>query len=170
LRRASGGGTVLQGPGCLNYALIHPIAPGQALNVGATNDLVMQRQRMAFEELLGQPVELAGHTDLAIAGRKFSGNAQKRKSKFFLFHGTVLLDFDLNLVQQLLLPPSKEPEYRERRDHLAFIRNLGVPREQVKSALCEAWGATTEASFLEDGRIEKLVAEKYSREEWNAKF
>lgn len=170
LRRASGGGTVLQGPGCLNYALIHPIEPGQALNVGATNDLVMERQRAAFEAALGQPVELAGHTDLAIAGRKFSGNAQKRKSKFFLFHGTVLLDFDLNLVQQLLLPPSKEPQYRERRDHLAFIRNLGVPRERVKRALCEAWGASTATSFLENGRLETLVAEKYSLEEWNYKF
>ena len=124
LRRVSGGGTVLQGPGCLNYALVHPIAPGEVLNVEATNKMVMETQRAAIEKVLGEAVKVEGHTDLAVAGRKFSGNAQRRKTRYFLFHGTVLLDFDLELVGRLLLPPSKEPGYRARRAHGEFIRNL----------------------------------------------
>ena len=83
LRRVSGGGTVMQGPGCLNYALIHPIAPGQTLNVEATNKLVMETQRAAFEQLLGERVIVAGHTDLATDNLKFSGNAQRRKARTF---------------------------------------------------------------------------------------
>ncbi len=173
LRRCSGGGTVLQGPGCLNYALIYPIETGQALNVTATNDFVMQTNRRAFEAALGKSVELAGHTDLAIEGRKFSGNAQKRKTTYFLFHGTILLDFDLDLVQKLLLPPSKEPDYRARRSHLEFIRNLDISREKVKKSLCKAWNATQPAQVWprqELEVVEKLVEEKYRHDAWNFKF
>ena len=148
-RRVSGGGTVLQGPGCLNYALIHPIAPGETLNVEATNKMVMETQRAAFEKLLGEAVTVAGHTDLATRNLKFSGNAQRRKARYFLFHGTVLLDFDLELVQRLLRPPSKEPEYRAQRSHRDFIRNLPVTRDKVKAALCAAWHADAVAASIE---------------------
>ena len=170
MRRASGGGTVLQGPGCLNYALVFPIEAGQALNVGATNDFVMERNRAALEKATGERVELAGQTDLAIAGRKFSGNAQKRKARFFLFHGTILLDFDLEQVQKLLLPPPKQPDYRAQRSHLEFIRNLSISRDEAKTALRRAWNAETDAKFESQSRMEQLIAEKYSRDEWNFKF
>lgn len=170
LRRVSGGGTVLQGPGCLNYALIHPIPNGESLNVEATNCMVMKTNQRAFKAATGQDVEMAGHTDLAIEGRKFSGNAQRRKSKFFLFHGTALIDFDLKRVQSLLRPPSKEPDYRAQRSHLDFITNINATREQVKAALCEAWGATEATSFYPAKRVQELIEEKYSHDEWNLKF
>lgn len=170
LRRVSGGGTVMQGAGCLNYALVHPIAPGDALNVEATNTLVMETQRAAFERLLGVPVAIAGHTDLATGNLKFSGNAQRRKSQFFLFHGTILLDFDLELVQQLLRAPSKEPRYRANRSHRDFIRNLPVSRAAVKASLRAAWGADERADGIPVGALNSLVAERYGRDEWNLKF
>ena len=170
LRRVSGGGTVMQGPGCLNYALVHPIAPGETLNVEATNKLVMETQRAAFETLLGERVVVAGHTDLATSDLKFSGNAQRRKARFFLFHGTILLDFDLELVQHLLRVPSKEPDYRARRSHRDFIRNLPVSRDEVKAALCRAWNAGERADAIEDEKLEALIKEKYGRDEWNLKF
>lgn len=170
LRRCSGGGTVLQGPGCLNYALVHSIPAGQTLNVGATNARVMETNRAALQNALGARVELAGHTDLALEGRKFSGNAQKRKTNWFLFHGTLLLDFDLDLVQTLLLPPSKEPDYRARRSHLEFIRNIPLDREAAKTALRQAWHAEIEAQEWPQEQCEALVAQKYRRDEWNFKF
>ena len=170
LRRVSGGGTVMQGPGCLNYALVHPIAPGQTLNVEATNKLVMETQRAAFEKLLGEAVSVAGHTDLATGDLKFSGNAQRRKARNFLFHGTILLDLDLELVQRLLRPPSKEPEYRANRSHREFIRNLPVSREEVKNALRAAWNADDVAASVEAVELDELIAERYGRDEWNLKF
>ncbi len=170
LRRVSGGGTVMQGPGCLNYALVHPIAPGETLNVEATNQIVMETQRAAFEKLLGEPVSVAGHTDLATGNLKFSGNAQRRKARYFLFHGTILLDFDLELVQRLLRPPSKEPDYRARRSHRDFIRNVPVTRDEVKNALCAAWGAQDVAGVVAARELDELIAERYGRDEWNLKF
>ena len=170
LRRVSGGGTVMQGPGCLNYALVHPIAPGQTLNVEATNKLVMGTQRAAFEQLLGVAVAVAGHTDLATEGLKFSGNAQRRKARHFLFHGTILLDFDLELVQRLLRAPSKEPHYRANRSHRDFIRNLPVARADAKSALRAAWHAHEAAEPIAASALDELVGERYGRDEWNLKF
>src|SRR5437879_6289085 len=53
LRRCTGGGTVLQGPGCLNYSLILRIDSDPALQtVTSTNRFVMERNRAALEPLL----------------------------------------------------------------------------------------------------------------------
>ena len=44
LRRCSGGGTVLQGPGCLNYALVLEIASDAALaSVSGANKFILHR-------------------------------------------------------------------------------------------------------------------------------
>ena len=64
---------------------------------------------------MGERVKVAGHTDLAVGNLKFSGNAQRRKARYYLFHGTILVDFDLELVGRVLRAPSKEPEYRAQR-------------------------------------------------------
>ncbi len=170
LRRATGGGTVLQGPGCFNYALVGTIEKGDSLNVGATNEFVMQSVRGALNPLLNGEVELQGHTDLTWRGRKFSGNAQKRKARHFLFHGTILLGFDLELVQTTLRSPSKEPAYRAKRAHSEFIGNVPLERSAVKAVLAEAFGATSVARARPDELVRQLIEEKYARNEWNRKF
>jgi lipoate-protein ligase A len=168
LRRVSGGGTVLQGRGSWNYALIHPIPNGETLNVEATNCMVMKRNRDLMSKVTGEKVQINGHTDLEIGGRKISGNAQRRKAKYFLFHGTMLIDFDLDLVQTLLQPPPKQPDYRQNRSHLEFVRNLGVSREAIKQAFCEAWGAKQELEI--DLELTGLIEERYGRDDWNFRF
>jgi lipoate-protein ligase A len=52
LRRCSGGGTVLQGPGCLNYSLILKITEGGPLaGINSANCFIMERNRAAIEKL-----------------------------------------------------------------------------------------------------------------------
>src|SRR5438105_13705655 len=83
LRRCTGGGTVLQGPGVLNYSLILRIGESGSLhNIGATNKFILERHQTALASALGSPVEIKGQTDLAIGGRKFCGNAQRRGKHF----------------------------------------------------------------------------------------
>src|SRR6266576_1230304 len=65
LRRCSGGGTVLQGPGCLNYALILSITEdGPTHSISAANQFIMERKRVAIENLLsrGSGREQAHHS------------------------------------------------------------------------------------------------------------
>jgi lipoate-protein ligase A len=168
-RRCSGGGTVLQGPGCLNYSLALSITGRPELEtIPAANRHIMARHREAVSAAVGQAVEIRGLTDLAIGGLKFSGNAQRRKRRALIFHGTFLLQFDLGLMEKFLTMPSREPEYRQGRPHAHFLMNLNAPALAVKTALRDAWLAATELGTVPDCR--RLVAEKYSRDEWNLKF
>lgn len=171
LRRCTGGGTVLQGPGCLNYSLVLPIAGAAPLQgISGTNDFVLERHCRALTALLGAKVQQQGHTDLAVGGVKFSGNAQRRRSRCLLFHGSFLLNLDIRLVELTLRFPSKPPEYRANRSHTDFLMNLHVAAAPVKDALREAWGARTQLERVPLERIDALVREKYAREEWIFKF
>lgn len=171
LRRCSGGGTVLQGPGCLNYSLILEITEsGPLRSIAEANAFILNRQRAAVETLLDVPVEILGHTDLAIGSLKFSGNAQRRKRKFLLFHGAFLLQFDIPLIENALRMPSKQPDYRRNRPHAKFLANLNLPSSVLKSALQKAWNAKTPLPNIPGEKISELTRQKYATEEWNLKF
>ncbi len=169
LRRCSGGGTVLQGPGCLSYTLVLRITDkGPLENIARTNRYVMDRHKEALSHALGQPVHVQGITDLSVGPLKFSGNAQRRKRAALIFHGTFLLDFDISRVERLLPMPSKEPHYRGNRSHETFLANLKVPAAVIKEALQSAWDARNPLTEVPDTRA--LVKEKYGCADWNWRF
>jgi lipoate-protein ligase A len=172
LRRCSGGGTVLQGAGCLNYALVLRITEdGPLRSITSANQFIMERNRAAIETLLPQSkIVVRGHTDLTLDGLKFSGNSQRRKKNFLLFHGTFLLNFDLKLVTELLRMPSLEPDYRAHRSHEDFLVNLNVPAEKIKAAMRQVWNVTGESNDYPRAETQQLAAQKYSADEWNLKF
>ena len=107
LRRVSGGGTVLQGPGCLNYALILDIQNRKYLkNIKTTNCHIMKFHAKVLSHIKSG-IEYEGTTDLAMGGLKFSGNAQRRKKRFCLFHGTFLLNMNIKLMEKYLNHPAR---------------------------------------------------------------
>jgi lipoate-protein ligase A len=171
LRRCSGGGTVLQGPGCLNYSLVlRSSDTGPQQTITEANHFVMQRNRQTIEALLGRLVTVEGVTDLALDQLKFSGNAQRRKRDWFLFHGTFLLHFDLSLIEGFLRPPPRQPEYRRQRPHAEFLTQIETSSAQLKAALRGAWAADSTGAAVPDADIARLVSEKYGREDWNLKW
>ena len=170
LRRVSGGGTVLQGPGCLNYTLVLALKERPLSGIRTTNDFVMGKNCGALRELAGPEVGVKGLTDLALGNLKFSGNAQRRKKNFVLFHGTFLLDFDFTRIEDLLSMPSAEPDYRQNRAHTAFLTNLNLASGEIKKCLAGAWGASGEEKFSQNEKMKALVEERYSKEAWNFKF
>jgi len=174
LRRCTGGGTVVQGPGCLNYALVLQITDeGPTRSISTANRFIMERSCSAIESALRTPhsaLQVQGHTDLVIGDLKFSGNSQRRRKKFLLFHGTFLLNLDLALVSELLPMPTLQPDYRQGRDHAVFVTNLGVQPEAVKTALARTWQAHATLKSIPSDQIAGLVREKYSTPEWNRKW
>jgi lipoate-protein ligase A len=171
LRRCTGGGTVLQGPGVLNYSLILQVEAAEALgSIAGANRYIMERHRSALGDLLGSPVEVCGHTDLAIGGLKFSGNAQRRKKRWLLFHGSFLLDLDLGLIQKVLPMPSKQPDYRRGRRHSEFLMNLKVEVGTMKEALLKVWEAEEPFEEMPFTRVQTLARDKYGRDDWNSRF
>ncbi len=183
-RRCSGGGAVVQMPGGLNYSLILRINEnGPTRNISTTNEFIMEKNRAAIESVVRGPrsvvrVAVRGHTDLAlvtprgsrVTEQKFAGNSQRRRKHFLLFHGTLLLNCNLNLISDLLLMPSKQPDYRANRAHEEFVANLNLPAEKVKAALIRAWNANEAPTDFPRAAVEKLAREKYASRDWNFKF
>jgi lipoate-protein ligase A len=165
LRRSSGGGTVLLGQGCLCFSLVLSFTRSPELaDIRPSYRVILAR----VAEALGIPeVEQAGISDLAIAGRKFSGNAQQRKRHHLLHHGTILYAFDLARVGRYLRPPPRQPEYRGGREHGAFIRNLEIGRQRLAAGLRQAWEVDEEVAEWPAAEVRRLVAEKYATRTWS---
>ena len=143
LRRHSGGGSVLLGPGCLNYSLVlNARASVELSGIRSTNSYVMGRLKRAVSEVTRREIDVSGFTDLAVGGRKFSGNAQYRRRNGILFHGTLMLNLDIGLIEATLAIPAVAPGYREGRSHRDFLTNLHESADDVKMALRLEWGAT----------------------------
>ncbi len=124
LRRSSGGGTVLQGKGCLNFTLVlskdvHP----QIIKLKESYQYILEKVSRSLENL-GIQSCVRPISDLAVGENKFSGNAQKRGRAFILHHGTILYDFNLSLIEKYLKIPRSMPEYRRERPHADFVANL----------------------------------------------
>ncbi len=171
LRRVSGGGTVLEGPGCLNFSLILHTNGSQPLkNLSETNAYILERHREALQPFVEEPIEIQGTSDLALGGLKFSGNAQRRKRRALLFHGTFLTQFDLSQIELFLPIPKKQPAYRKDRAHQDFLNNVPIRPEDIKKALANKWNAVEPFQGNVETQMERLVTKRYGNRSWNYKF
>lgn len=164
LRRASGGGTVLLGRGCLLFSLVLALdhAPEMA-HIGASYRYILER----IVSALGVPeLHAAGISDLALGSLKVSGNAQQRKRTHLLHHGTLLYAFDGVQVTRYLRMPRRQPEYREQRPHGEFLGNLPLSRESLAERLRRAFAADEEGLAVPEELVRQLVATKYGLAEW----
>ena len=153
LRRASGGGTVLQGPGCLSYALVLPLTWDPRLaNIHSTNQFILERMATALHRWEPATV-FQGVSDLAIGGRKVSGNAQRRKRNALLFHGTILYAMESDLIARYLKHPARQPEYRNDRPHEAFLRTIDASPGDLKQVIAEVWNAHSPLALWPEARM-----------------
>lgn len=122
MKRITGGGTVLQTDGVLNYSYTAPdnglMDMKHAFGQGA--ELVVKALAQ-----FGISAQQRGISDVAVDDLKISGNAQARKWKAVLLHGTLLVDIDRELMEAVLRHPHKEPDYRCGRSHADFVVTLG---------------------------------------------
>jgi lipoate---protein ligase len=165
-RRSSGGGTVLLGPGCLLYSLVLDMGRAPELTqIGSSYRFILDRVAIALREI--QPIiEMTGTSDLAVAGRKVSGNAQQRKRRFVLHHGTLLHGLDIEVMGRYLKLPPRRPEYRGDRPHGEFLTNLPDVPAAIGAALRGIWRADRQRADFPAAAVRDLVADKYGRPEW----
>lgn len=169
LRRCSGGGTVLQGPGCLNYTFVLDRLSREGLeSISSTSELVLQSVIQALSRCQDRQtaVSIKGYSDLTVGALKFSGNAQRRRKRFVLFHGTILYGMDLDLVAGCLGTPEKMPDYREGREHETFVTNIPVDPACVKQELRQEWQAVDLMTDWPEERTEELAHTRYTDERW----
>ncbi|HVT30921.1 MAG TPA: lipoate--protein ligase family protein [Lacipirellulaceae bacterium] len=187
-RRSSGGAAIVAGPGCLMYAIVLSYERRPALrDISRAHAFVLGRLSTSLAPLLNHvgTVSMAGTSDLVIvqgAGsreqggrcvrsiRKFSGNSMRVKRTHLLYHGTLLYDFDLPLMERYLLAPPRQPGYRNARSHREFVMNVPASRRQLADAVRAAWSGTTELDEVPMSRVNELVATRFRSERWNYEF
>lgn len=141
LRRASGGCAVVAGPGCLMYSVMLRYSGREHLRlIDECHRHVLSMVRTALSPLI-RGIELRGTSDLAINDRKFSGNSLRCKRDHLLYHGTILYNFDVNLIGMLLQQPPREPDYRGSRPHDDFVTNLPLQPAIIRQRLIDAFDA-----------------------------
>ncbi len=167
IRRCSGGCAIVAGPGCLMYSLVLSFENyPSATNADGVNQLVLQRIIAAIAAFKPD-VGLNGSSDLTLGVRKFSGNSIRLRRRHVLFHGTLLHDFDLSLVSQLLNTPPREPDYRSGREHADFITNLHIPAGELTQSIIMQWAPESTLHDWPEAKTAELVREKYSQDDWN---
>jgi lipoate---protein ligase len=180
LRRHSGGGAVVIGPGTINFSVFFPYEemPGSETIRGATHTALQPVMDLLKNWAL-KPSE-AGYSDLALLCadgtlRKIAGNSQARKKNSAVVHGTLLADPDWERIGAVLNFPTSVPDYRANREHRAFLtclREQGAPhsieafRDSLLTALRSPLEWTDRPAALELERAAELVREKYAQETW----
>jgi lipoate-protein ligase A len=139
-----------------------------AVACAGTSDLVLE----AAEDAVDAAGKAGGsRPDRGLrAARKFSGNSLRIKRTHLLYHGTLLYGFDLSLVAACLQMPRRQPDYRASRSHANFLLNLPLSRQDLTAILHQAWPTEKEAREWPRDRLNRLVAERFARDEWNLNF
>ena len=167
LRRASGGAAIVAGRGCLMYAVVLSHESRSRAAFGRRGPSPRARHAGWRVGPVSAGIARRGVSDLAVGERKFSGDGLRVKRTHLLYHGTLLYDFPLEAIGRYLIEPPRQPEYRHRRPHAAFVTNLPASRQALEWAVIEAWDANEERQDWPAGRVAELVAEKYACETWN---
>lgn len=176
-RRVSGGTSVVADRGCMFYAVLLDLELRPHLRMlDEAHRLVMSTLIRAIEPLRPD-IQLQGNCDLVIYpsdaarepahAKKVSGNSLRVGRRWMLYHGTLLIDMNLELIAQLLNHPPREPEYRQGRSHSAFLANLRVDEAALQHSLRNVWQADEPFTSLPSEIISRLVAERYSLDSWN---
>jgi lipoate-protein ligase A len=98
--------------------------------------------------------------------RKVSGNALRVRRGAVLYHGTLLDEFDLDLVSRLLRHPPREPDYRAGRDHASFLANLALGRTALDEAVRQAFMVRESLAAWPADRMAALVRDRYETVAW----
>lgn len=173
VRRLSGGGAVYHDLGNLNFTFI--------VNEDGQQQFDFQtftRPLVDALKTLGVKAEFNSRNDIAIDGKKFSGNSQYAKRGRILHHGTILFNSNLATIQSALKVKKDKIEskgiksVKSRVTNIADYLNEGYTLDDFKTALLKAMfeNDNLEKVTLLDEEIqaiEQLKAEKYATWDWN---
>lgn len=172
VRRLTGGGAVYHDLGNLNFTFI-------VNNTSKPFDFqTFTRPVVKALQKLGVNAEFNSRNDIAIEGKKFSGNSQYAKRGRVLHHGTILFNSKLDTVQKALSVKKDKIESKGVKSVKSRVTNIidyldkEYTLEDFKTALVACMfedGELQEKKLTDDDikAIQKLKNEKYITWEWN---
>ena len=166
-RRSSGGATVMGGPGCLMYSVVLSFDQNPGLQkIDQAHLYVMDRVLAAVQNQVPD-ARHQGICDLTWENRKFSGNSLRIARRHLLYHGTVLYDFDLNLLAKCLDFAPRQPDYRQSRSHDSFVTNVALNPMGLANDLRSQFKAQGEVSINDyTTHAADLRTQRYELDSW----
>ena len=177
VRRLSGGGTVYNDLGNMNFTFI---TYRNSLETKVKNGF----EKFALPVInalksLGANAEFTGRNDIVIGGKKFSGNAQYSQKDKLLHHGTLLYNCDMSKLSLAL--KSKPIKFVDKSvksvgarvtniiEHIDEKMDLLEFREYLKNYVIKTHGIETIYEFNEKDlkEIDKIVKNRFETWEWN---
>ena len=165
VRRTTGGGTIYTDKGCLIYGLIFENKISKSL--GAT-----------FQNICASIVSALGTfdihatckkpNDILLYDKKISGSAQVKKDNITLIHGTILIDTDLEMMNNVL--KSKNTKVTTLSRECKNTPSVKEVKKALKNEFENYFGSEMiKGSFTsyESRLITKLMSERYKNDKWN---
>lgn len=177
VRRLSGGGTVYNDLGNMNYTFI---------TYKNSNDNKLENGFKKFAlpvikalQSLGIDAQFSGRNDITIEGKKFSGNAQYSRKDKLLHHGTIMYDCDMNKLSKALRP--KPIKFKDKSvksvssrvtniaSHMKKEMSVAEFREYLKNYIINYNNIETIYKFNDKDleEIDKIVQTRFGTWEWN---
>jgi lipoate-protein ligase A len=178
VRRKSGGSSIFTDSGQLIYGLVMHESEFPS-GMSESFSLICSAIARALSSF-GLDARYRPLNDVEVDGRKLSGNAQLRRKGSVLQHGTVIVQTDLEAMDAVLkVDRSKNPSLSRPSKRVASLSSLLgriVSIDEVKERMTSEFSKTFQVKFEngvltdhETAIVSKLVAERYSRKEWNMK-
>jgi lipoate-protein ligase A len=179
-RRSTGGGTVVMGPEVIALGLgINLDYPGLKKGVGGVFESLSRVLILALQKI-GIQAYFQPKNDLEVRGRKIAGlSAASETGKSVLFHTSLLMDFDLTLMTDIMNTPLiklQDKGYNCFSRRMTTVRQeLGqaVPVEKAMEAIEKAFEEKFGIQMKEDTpdawekkTISGYIEERYTKQEW----
>lgn len=123
VRRFSGGGAVFQDLGNVNFTFIT-----QEKDADTEKFLSVIQNAVAS---LGINCTFSGRNDLLYEGKKFSGHAYYADNGNYLYHGTVMVDVDMDILSGVLRPSFVKLQSKG----IASVRSRVINLSQINSEI-----------------------------------
>lgn len=170
VRRISGGGCVYHDEGNLNFSFM---CHEKSYDEKEQTEIILNALRA-----LGINAETTGRNDIAIEGRKFSGNAYCRRQNIQQRHGTLLVNAELGIFDRYLSVPKKKliakgvKSVRSRVCNLSEYRK-GLTSAELMQAIIDAYAlkyGDTEIYPVENANANEIERLKAKNESWEWKM
>lgn len=177
-RRITGGGAIYMHEGTLGWAIFAgKNTPGIPVELDEMYARMCESVVIGLSGL-GVKAKFRPKNDIEVNGRKISGTGGTELAGAFLYHGSLLVDFDVDTMIQCLKLPIKKLEdkqiksFRQRvtslREEMGCTPDLQIVKKSMLAGFSEVFNVTFNSGSLNDQESDLFDREinRFQSEEW----